>query len=277
MRFGGPIMSEYKNPDEWLELVRKMRYSAVYCPVDSTAPQDVTDAYVRLARENDLHIAEVGAWSNPMSRDEKTAKEAFDYCCSQLALADRIGAGCCVNIAGSISDRWDGPHEDNFSDDTFAGIVDIVRVIIDCVKPSRTFYTLELMPWMFPDSADTFLELIHAIDRKQFAVHFDPVNIICSPRSYYSNTDVIKDCFVKLAPYIKSCHAKDIMLETNLTVHLNEKRPGEGKLDYHTYLLCLNRLDKDIPLMMEHLETQEDVELAAQYIRRVAAQQNISI
>ena len=35
-----------------------------------------------------------------------------------------------------------------------------VGQIIDAVKPSRTFYTLEPMPWMYPDSAESYAGLI---------------------------------------------------------------------------------------------------------------------
>ena len=66
-------------------------------------------AYVRAAREADIVIAEVGAWSNPISPDEGTRQQAIRHCQEQLALADRVGARCCVNIAGSRSPDWAGP------------------------------------------------------------------------------------------------------------------------------------------------------------------------
>lgn len=271
MRFGGPVLKPWRDPDEWLALVQEMSYSAVYFPLDHTAPREQIDACVALTRRHGLHIAEIGAWSNPLSPDGKTAAQAFTLCCAQLELADRIGAGCCVNIAGSCSEQWDGPHEDNFKDETFERIVDTVRRIVDAVKPKRTCYTLELMPWMFPDSVDTYLDLIKAIDRSAFAVHLDPVNIICSPRAYYNNSLLIRDCFDRLGPYIKSCHAKDIRLETTLTTHLNETRPGAGHLDYRMYLSCLNKLPDPVSLMMEHMSRHEEVVEAAAYIRQVAA------
>jgi sugar phosphate isomerase/epimerase len=277
MRFGGPILKPYAHPDEWLERVREMGYSAVYFPVDHTAPEDLIQTYVRLARSNNLALPEVGAWSNPLSRDPMIATAAFTTCCCQLDLAERIGAACCVNIAGSCSDIWDGPHADNYSEDTFALIVDTVRRIIDTVKPQHAAYSLELMPWMLPDSADTYLELIKAIDRSQFAVHLDPVNIICSPRAYYANGHIIQECFDKLGPWIRSCHAKDIRLENQLTTHLVEAIPGQGHLDYRTYLSCVNRLPGDVALMMEHLSDQEQVLQGAAYIRRVAGEISIRI
>jgi len=45
--------------------------------------------------------SEVGAWSNPLSRDAATAAAAMQKCKTSLSLADRIGSRCCVNIAGA--------------------------------------------------------------------------------------------------------------------------------------------------------------------------------
>ena len=270
MKFGGQILKPFKTPEEWLALIAELGYSAVYFPLDHKAADCDIDAYMSAAYENGLMIAEIGAWSNPMSPNKTEAHNAMENCKKQLALAEHVGAACCVNISGSRGNRWDGPHPDNFTKETFNKIVETVQEIIDAVNPKRTFYTLELMPWMYPYNADTYLELIRAIDHPRFAVHLDPVNIINSPLDYFNNGAIIRECFDKLGPYIKSCHAKDIFLEDGLTVHLNEKRPGLGALDYRTYLDCLRKLD-DVPLMMEHIQEHDEVVQAAKFIRSLEA------
>jgi len=272
MRLGAPLEST-SSPDEWVALIRHKGYRAAYCPLDASSDSATRRAYVQAAQEADIAIAEVGAWSNPISPDEATRRAAIERCQTQLALADDIGALCCVNIAGSRGAKWDGPHADNFTADTFDLIVETTRAIIDAVNPTRTFYTLEPMPNIVPDSPETYLELIRAIDRPQFAVHLDPVNMITSPRLYFDNAAFIKRCFALLGPYIKSVHAKDIILRDNLTVHLDEVRPGLGTLDYAVLLRCVDQLG-DLPLMLEHLP-QEEYAPAATYVRQVA--QSLSI
>jgi sugar phosphate isomerase/epimerase len=228
-------------------------------------------AYEAAARDADIVIAEVGAWSNPVSPDPDTRKAAMAKCRRGLALADKIGALCCVNISGSRGAIWDGPHPDNLTPATFDRIVRTVQEIIDAVKPDRAFYTLETMPWMYPDSVESYRDLLHAIDRPQFAVHLDPVNLICSPQRYFGNADLIRESFRILGPFIKGCHAKDITLSPKLTTHLDEVRPGLGGLDYTVLLQEMARLPPDTPLMLEHLPTQEEYTLAAGYVREVAA------
>lgn len=277
MRLGGPVLDTL-GPKEWAHAHRELGYGACFLTLDVSTRSDEVEAYVEAAASADLLIAEVGAFfSNPIDPDEGIRSKALEYCKQQLELADRVGARCCVNIAGSRGNGWAWPHPENYAGDTFDLIVESVRDIIDAVKPTRTFYTLETMPWIYPDSPQSYFNLIQAIDRPQFAVHLDPVNLINSPQLLFKNDELIRDCFRLLGPYIKSCHAKDITIRDQLTVHLDEVLPGAGFLDYDTYLFELNQLDPDTPLMLEHLSTPEEYMRGAAYILQVASNHNISI
>jgi len=277
MRLGGPIFDNITDPENWAEQLKHYRYKAAYCPIDSNASDSTINDYYKIAEKEDIIIAEVGAWSNPISSIKEIRDSAVMLCKKKLELAEKIGAKCCVNIAGSRGEQWDGPHSDNLTEETFEMIVETVREIIDAVKPLRAFYSLETMPWIFPDTADSYMKLICAVDRKQFAVHLDPVNMINSPIAYYNNSSIIKECFTKLGPYIKSCHAKDIVLSGNLTVHLDEIRPGLGALNYKVFLYELSKIDKDVPIMLEHLPSEEEYTKAAAYIRNEAEKQGLQI
>jgi sugar phosphate isomerase/epimerase len=277
MRLGGPVYLQQMNPDDWINALKKNGYRAAYCPVQSGAGSEEVRAYAAAARQADIVIAEVGAWVNTLDLDEAKRRDAIAYNQRQLALAEEIGALCCVNIAGSRGEKWDGPSPEDLTPETFAMIVDTVREIIDAVKPQRAFYTLEPMPWMYPDSPDSYLALIDAIDRPRFGVHFDPVNWMCSPQRYFHNASFLRECFEKLGSRIVSVHAKDTLLGTKLTTHLDEVRPGLGKLDYRTFLQEMDRLPVDTPLMLEHLEKEEEYRLSADYIREVAAEIKVTL
>lgn len=268
MRLGAPVPNP-GDPDAWVAEHVTRGYTAAYFPLSETDPQDLVTAYRDAAEAADIVIAEVGAWSNPMAPDAQAAAGALALCQARLDLADRVGARCCVNISGSLGETWDGHHPRNLTPETFDLVVETTRSIIDAVKPTRTYYTLEPMPWMYPDSVDSYERLLAAVDRERFGVHLDPVNIISAPALYYGTTGLLKDFFARLGPHIRSCHAKDILMTQRLTVHLDEVRPGLGVLDYVTYLRELDRLPDEVPLMIEHLQTEEDYRAAAEYIRSV--------
>ena len=275
LHLGGPVFEKVQDPQGWIAALRKLGYSAAYCPVGVKASDADVKAYEDAAKKASIIIAETGAWSNPISPKAEERKAALEKCRQQLALADRIGARCCVNISGSRGELWDGPSPKNFTQETFDMIVETTRSIIDAVNPTRTFFALETMPWAYPDSPDSYLQLFKAIDRKHFGVHLDPVNLVCSPQRYYGNGPLIRECFEKLGPYIKSCHAKDILLQEKLTTHLDEVRAGTGGLDYAVFLRELSRFP-DTPLMLEHLSKAEDYDKAAAYIRGVAKDAGLS-
>jgi len=278
MRIGGEIKRPYSSPEEWIELVRQMRYSAVLAPIDCSAPGDVRRMYKECAQANDVVIGEVGVWRNTLAQDDEQRKQAMDYAKAQLQLADELGACCCVNIAGNRGEgSWDGFSAINYSEDTFALIVDMVREIIDAVKPKNTFYSLEPMPWMTPDSPEEYLRLIKAVDRPAFAVHLDYVNMISSPRRYLDSAGFIAECFRLLGPYIKSIHAKDVVMDNAYTTLIHEVMPGKGVLDYTRILPLAEALGKDIPVFVEHLPDWDSYYEAASYIRANAQKAGIEV
>ena len=277
MRLGAPVFVKQLTPESWVAALKMAGYRAAYCPIGADADDATVRAYVKAAGDADIVIAEVGAWSNPMSADAGERRAALETCQIQLALADAVGARCCVNISGSRGQPWDGPHPANLTSETFDAIVESVRTIIDAVKPKRTFYALEPMPWMYPDTADSYLGLLKAVNRDRFGVHIDMVNVVNSPQCYFSSGDLIREWFTKLGPHIRSCHAKDTLLSTKLTTHLDEVRPGMGNLDYRTLLRELDKLDPDTPLMIEHLQSEEDYRLSAAYIRDLADEIDVKL
>jgi sugar phosphate isomerase/epimerase len=270
VRLGGPVDSNFTDPAGWIKAVKALKYSSAYCPVQPGAAPELVKSYRSEASRNNIIIAEVGVWNNMLDPAKAARDTAIIKNIECLRLADEIGAACCVNISGAKGEIWDGPYKGNYEKETFEEIVETVRYIIDQAKPVNTFYALEPMPYMLPDSPDSYLDLIKAIDRKQFAVHLDPVNMISDPRRYFNNAGFLRECFSKLGPYIKSVHAKDIEILPKLTMHLEERRPGTGSLDYRVFLEEMSKL-KDIPFMMEHLGNFEDYKLAADFIRTTGA------
>lgn len=68
---------------------------------------------------------------------------------------------------------------------------------------------------------------------------------------------MIKEAFWKLAPNMRSCHARDMLLpDDKLTPHLPKVRAGLGNLNYVVFLKELAKLN-NVTLMMEHLQSAE--------------------
>lgn len=271
IRLGGPIFAKSDDPVALAREHRRLGYSAAYCPEmatlsDSKMLNEIDRAF---AAEN-VAIAEVGAWKNLLDPDSVKRRENLEYVTQRCALADAIGALCCVDIAGSYNpSSWYGPDPKNLSREFFDATVENCRHILDAVKPTRTRFTVEMMGWNLPDGPDAYLELIRAVDRKGFAVHLDVCNGVNCPQRFYKNADFIRECFRKLGPSIISCHAKDLRWDIEMNVHFEEVVPGRGQVDYSTYLGELAKLGREVPLMLEHLKTAEEYDEGRLYIRQV--------
>jgi sugar phosphate isomerase/epimerase len=199
-------------------------------------------------------IAEVGIWRNLITPDDSTQRANRDRAEELLAVADEVGARCAVTYIGSYLAGSDyAPHRKNLAPEAFEDCVATVRAVIDAVKPKRAKFALEMMQYSLPDSVDSYRDLIRAVDRPAFAAHLDPVNLILTPRQCWASGALIRECFEKLGPFISSCHAKDIVLHHQAALHFDEILPGQGELDYRTFLRELDRLPDDVPLMLEHL------------------------
>jgi sugar phosphate isomerase/epimerase len=276
MRLGVYLDTASDDPEETARAYVDAGYSAAVCPPVSLEQPERIRAIRQAFARYDVMLAEVGVWNNMLDVDPARRVANVEVNVRALAVADELGVLCCVNIAGSFHPtRWDGPHPRNLSEEAFELTVQNVRRIIDAVKPKRAFYTLETMPWVIPDSPDSYLRLIEAIDRPMFRVHLDPTNLINCPSRYYNTAGFLRGCFSKLGPWIVSCHGKDIILRDRMTVHLDEVRPGLGGLDYQVFLQEISRLPGDVPLILEHLP-QEEYPAARKYVLEVATRVGLS-
>jgi sugar phosphate isomerase/epimerase len=278
LRLGGPVFVKSQDPAVLAKAHRDLGYRAAYAPADlSVTDTDRIAAFVKEFARQDVAIAEVGAWKNMLDPDSAKRHSNFSYVTERLALAEALGARNCVDIAGSYDPAvWYGENPRNLSQEFFEATVENCRKLIDSVKPKRTFFSIEMMPWSFPSNPDEYVRLVKAVDRKAFGVHLDVCNTMNSPVRVYNNSAIIRECFAKLGPWIKSCHAKDLKWGPGVQVWIQEVIPGTGLVDYKTYLRELSRLGTDAPLMLEHLHGEEEYSKGREYILGVGRSEGIS-
>jgi sugar phosphate isomerase/epimerase len=270
IRLGAPVSVPGGDPDALARAHRAKGYRAAYCPDLRLDDEKRIRATVEAFARHDVVIAEVGRWVNLLDPDPEARKKNLATVTEGLALAEAVGARCCVDIAGSFSPTsWFGPHPDNLSERFFDAAVENARKILDAVKPARTTFCYEMMAWSLPDSPDACLRLLKAVDRKGFAVHLDPCNLVHSPGRYYGSSDLIRECYAKLGPHVASVHAKDLAWEVEMAVHFREVRIGLGSIDYAVFLAEHARHAPGAPLMLEHLPSEAEYDAARDRLRAV--------
>ncbi len=268
MRLGISTPLQHSSAEEWAEKMEKLGMRSVVFPVDSFAEKEVIENYRVQAEKHELMIAEVGIWRNALAEDPKEQQAVMDYSIAQLKLADSLGARCCVNVAGAAGKLWDGPYRENFSRRTWERTVRMVQEVIDEARPEHTFFTLEPMPWMVPTGPEEYDRLLSEVNREHFGVHMDGVNWINSADRYFNPEEFLEKCFSILGKRIRSCHLKDVHLETELTFQLKECPCGEGEFPLEKYVELIDSLDPEMPVIIEHLSTDEQYESSAAYVKK---------
>ncbi|MBP3653550.1 MAG: sugar phosphate isomerase/epimerase [Clostridia bacterium] len=262
MRLGAYI-DGFSGAEDWALKHVELGYGAAFWPqdaVDCRSTDAQIEAYRQAARRHGLVIAEVGVWNNLLERNPIVQRENMEYAIGQLRLADRVGARCAVNIGGSLNaDCWYGPHDNNLSERTFDQIVDLIQQVIDTAKPQNTYYTIEPQGWLIPHDIRSQAKLIERVNRSSFGVHVDMCNMVNSMEKAYATGALVRDFFREFGGLVRSVHAKDLIIENHvLSFRLREVIPGQGMFDHEALLRCCDALDADMPVLAEHLTTQEE-------------------
>lgn len=267
MRLGTSSPLKHDSPDDWAGRQISIGCTTVVFPVQSNESEDRIIAYKEASQKAGLSIAEVGIWRNALSPDPDERKRNMDYCVEQLRMADFIGAKCCVNVSGAFGPRWDGAYKKNFSTEARSDIIKSVRDIIDRADVKNTYFALEPMPWMIPTGPKDYLRLIDEIDRDRFAVHMDVINMVNSIDRYFNAKELVDECVELLGDKIKSCHIKDIHLGAEYTTRLEECAPGCGEFPIRYYVEKMNSINNDMPMILEHLNTDEEYLTYMSYLK----------
>lgn len=265
MRLGGNVFYNGTDPEGYALAHVKKGYGAALCPdwITPEKPAEL-DRFKQVMKEHDITIAEVGAWCNPMHPDKVQAEDKIAYMTQRLALAEELGAVTCVNILGTkLTSHWYGAHKDGYTEAFFEEAVEVSQKVIDAVKPKQAKLSFEMMPYYFLDSPDEYLRFLKAVNRKEAGVHLDICNTMNQPKRFYQNTEFIKETFRLLKDDIVTLHLKDIRLkEDSLTVEFEEVLLGTGGIDYVTLMEEIAKLPEGTPAMLEHLETEEEYDMA---------------
>ena len=269
IRLGGPIFHPSHDPEELALAHKKLGYRAAYCPHVSLDDKDRIRDVARAFAKHGVLLAEVGRWVNLLEADPRKHSENLAKVTEGLALAEAIGARCCVDIAGSFNAKvWFGPHPDNLSQrflrrgrgkrpqdhrrrPTPAGEIHLRSDGLGVARLARRLS-----------------ENDPAVDRPAFGVHLDPCNLVNSPGHFYDTTGVAQRVFRQARPLDRQLPRQGHRLVEPAG---NAGAPGrglagQGVLDYATCLRRLAALPADVPLMLEHLKTAEEYDQVRQYI-----------
>ena len=236
--------------------VRALGFSGIFTRFRDSDPFATSRADCRRARDvlaaNGLMMYQAtGYWQCLVHPDEGQRAQAVRTLQAALRMAGDLGARAIDTGPGSLSPRgpW-CPHPDNWLPRSQEQLVRSLRDCAKAAEDSQVILSLEGHQLVTLSSARVMRDVLTAVDSPWVRCDFDPVNWI-TLETVFDTGPAISAMMDTLGDQIVSAHAKDIIIEDRLTLHLTERPAGQGTLNYDVLLSRIEALDPSYPVIVE--------------------------
>lgn len=249
------------------------------------APEDVephaADVRARMAGWG-LRIVQATGYNPVLVGDDPARRAAdLDRLTRAFAVARLLGSPMVLTGCGSYHPTHHyGPHPRNHSSEARERIVEFLRLAAPRAEDHGVVLALECHMLTTLDTPVHIREVVDAVGSPNVKVNFDPVNLLGGVDAVFASGAEMQAMLTELGPrYHWTAHAKDVLIESRLALHLEEMVCGDGQLDWPAYLRCAERLgaaERPAAVLVEHMPAFLATRGLA-YLRDQAAAAGISI
>ncbi len=191
-----------------------------------------------------------------------------------LAIAESTG---CLNVVSCVvGPESILPHPYNRSQDSHDRLKEICNLTAEGAAKLGVRAQLLLEPvyttllW----SPLVLARFIDEVGSPTIQAHMDMANFYTYD-VIFDQVQFIRDAFIIVGQRIHSAHIKDVAPARSYFPGLTEKLVGEGIMDFHTYLGCLGKIPGDMPVLIEHVATLNEITRSYQRIKAIAEELNL--
>jgi sugar phosphate isomerase/epimerase len=206
-----------------------------------------------------LAIVQATAY-NPIMVGADDARRADDLARLTRAfeVARLLGSPMVLSGCGSYHPTHHyGPHPRNHSLEARERIISFLRLAAPRAEEHGVVLALECHMITALDTPAHIREIVDAVGSSSLKVNFDPVNLLSSVDAVFASGAEMAAMQAELGSrYHWTAHAKDLLIEPRLALHLEETVCGDGLLDWPAYLRCAERLgspDRPAAVLVEHM------------------------
>ena len=197
---------------------------------------------------------------NPVlvGQDEPRRAADLDRLTRAFEVARLLGSPMVLTGCGSYHPmRHYGPHPDNHTPEARERIVEFLRLAAPRAEDQGVVLALECHTITALDTPAHIREIVDAVGSSSLKVNFDPVNLLGSVDAVFGSGTEMAAMLAELGlRYHWTAHAKDVLIEPRLALHLEETVCGDGMLDWPAYLRCAERLgsaERPAAVLVEHM------------------------
>lgn len=208
--------------------------------------------------------------------DETVRRQGVRTLSAAVRLHKELGCRGTHTGPGSLNPKgaW-FPHPYNWTPQAKDQLIKSLREVAPVAEDCGVYVGMEGHVLVTLDSAETMAEVLRAVDSPMVRCDLDPVNWM-TRETVYDNGPAIRRMAQALEGFIIGGHAKDVLIEDRLTLHLAECPAGVGLLDWETFLPIVEGVNPDFPLVVEHC-TSDELPRISRFLHHKAQELGITI
>lgn len=236
-----------------LDRVAAMGFSSLHAHFPEGCDAALARRLARASANSGLPVVAVSGYANPLRPDDAPKGSTLAQLAGLIELMPRLDARRLVSWSGTFSPGLYDDHPDNH---TQAGW-DALRASVDELAPlldeAEAILLLEPHYTHVLGDPDSVVRFCVEVNSPYLGVVLDPPNLL-SPATWEQQAELIPTAVAALAPYIGLVHLKDMRLRGG---KLDLPGPGQGVLDYPTFLGAVGAAGISAPAIVEHVTLEQ--------------------
>lgn len=250
--------------------VREMGYTGIFTRFDRDDPFETTAAQCQRVRsilaDYGLTMVQAIGHRPPLihpnesirKQGVKTLREAIRIAAALGSLSCHTGPGSLAQLGAHYSDwggAWD-PHGDNWDPICREQLIRSLKEVAPTAEDAGVVVGMEGHILVTLDSAETMRDVLDEVNSPAIRCDLDPVNWL-TLHTVFRNGAAINRMVDVLGSRIFNAHAKDVVVEKRLSLHINEVPAGQGILDWDRFMRRIEALGPERFLVVEHAAVEE--------------------
>jgi sugar phosphate isomerase/epimerase len=207
----------------------------------------------------DITIVQATGYNPIMVGEDETRRaDDLDRLMHAFGVAQLLGSPMVLTGCGSYHPTHHyGPHPRNHTPEARERLVAFLRPAARRAEEHGVVLALECHMLTALDTPAHIREVVDAVGSASLKVNFDPVNLLSGVDAVFASGAEMAAMQAELGSrYHWTAHAKDVLIEPRLALHLEETVCGDGLLDWPAYLRCAERLgsaEQPAAVLVEHM------------------------
>jgi sugar phosphate isomerase/epimerase len=241
-----------------------LQYSFKDVKFDPFAPDwDELKKITTALEKNDIQVVGLYGYHNVIGPDEVARKRNEQFTGVLIDNWQRFGSPIISTETGTFNAQSQFAEDPrNFTEEGYAAAREAFAKLVRRAEKTKAVIAIETYWKNLIDSIDRTERLFRDIDSPSLKLTMDPCNYY-KPDELPRMDEMLRDMFKRVGTQTVLAHAKDIRQTDKGQEH---PAAGLGVLNYPLYLRLMAKLDREIPMVIEHLALG-DVHRARDYVK----------